>query len=232
MQKPVVSWWKTYVGKSSIFNRLVGQRMAIVTMFPVLPRPPCGRRRQGWDDFFVVDTVVSTKQTASQNVLSIGSADFIQEIRDQAEIALEEADVILLVTDALDGVTQADREVVDILRKRRKANERETPPILLVVNKADSPNARMNSLDFYSLGLGEPYPISAIHGTGTGDLLDAVIEHFPTPNEDEEEDESIKVAIVWEPNAGKSSLLNKITGNNVRLSVISPVLPATRSIPK
>ncbi len=139
-------------------------------------------------DFFVVDTGgIDPSKQHSQNVLSIGSADFIQEIRDQAEIALEEADVILLVTDALDGVTQADREVVDILRKRRKANERETPPILLVVNKADSPNARMNSLDFYSLGLGEPYPISAIHGTGTGDLLDAVIEHFPTPNEDEEE---------------------------------------------
>ena len=112
------------------------------------------------------------------------------------------------------------------MRKRRKTEDRETPPILLVVNKADSPNARLNAMDFYSLGLGEPYPISAIHGTGTGDLLDAVVECFPHRVEDETEDESIKVAIVGKPNAGKSSLLNKITGQ--QRSIVSNIPGTTR----
>lgn len=229
MHKPVVVLvGRPNVGKSTIFNRLVGQRLAIVDDVPGTTRDRLVAEGD-WagHDFFVVDTGgLDPSKQHSQNVLSIGSADFIQEIRDQAEIALEEADVILLVTDALEGVTQADREVVDILRKRRKTDERQTPPVLLVVNKADSPNARMNALDFYSLGLGEPYPISAIHGTGTGDLLDAVIEHFPSANEEEEEDESIKVAIVGKPNAGKSSLLNKMTGQ--QRSIVSNIPGTTR----
>ncbi|MDY0125174.1 MAG: ribosome biogenesis GTPase Der [Anaerolineaceae bacterium] len=229
MQKSVVVLvGRPNVGKSTLFNRLVGQRLAIVDDVPGTTRDRLVAEGD-WagHDFFVVDTGgIDPSKQHSQNPLSIGSADFIQDIREQAEIAMEEANVILLVTDAMDGVTQADREVVDILRKRRKSGEQKMPPILLVVNKADSPNARLNAMDFYSLGLGEPYPISAIHGTGTGDLLDAVVELFPTRVEDEEEDESIKVAIVGKPNAGKSSLLNKITGQP--RSIVSNIPGTTR----
>ena len=229
MQKSVVVLvGRPNVGKSTLFNRLVGQRLAIVDDVPGTTRDRLVAEGD-WagHDFFVVDTGgIDPSKQHSQNPLSIGSADFIQDIREQAEIAMEEANVILLVTDALDGVTQADREVVDILRKRRKSGEQKKPPILLVVNKADSPNARLNAMDFYSLGLGEPYPISAIHGTGTGDLLDAVVELFPTRVEDEEEDDSIKVAIVGKPNAGKSSLLNKITGQP--RSIVSNIPGTTR----
>lgn len=229
MQKSVVVLvGRPNVGKSTLFNRLVGQRLAIVDDVPGTTRDRLVAEGD-WagHDFFVVDTGgIDPSKQHSQNPLSIGSADFIQDIREQAEIAMEEANVILLVTDALDGVTQADREVVDILRKRRKLGEQKMPPILLVVNKADSPNARLNAMDFYSLGLGEPYPISAIHGTGTGDLLDAVVELFPTRVEDEEEDDSIKVAIVGKPNAGKSSLLNKITGQP--RSIVSNIPGTTR----
>ncbi len=229
MQKSVVVLvGRPNVGKSTIFNRLVGQRLAIVDDVPGTTRDRLVAEGD-WagHDFFVVDTGgIDPSKQHSQNPLSIGSADFIQDIRVQAEIALEEADVILLVTDALEGVTQADREVVDILRKRPKAGDRDTPPILLVVNKADSPNARLNAFDFYSLGLGEPYAISAIHGTGTGDLLDAVVALFPTRVEDEEEDDSIKVAIVGKPNAGKSSLLNKLIGQ--QRSIVSNIPGTTR----
>lgn len=229
MQKSVVVLvGRPNVGKSTLFNRIVGQRLAIVDDVPGTTRDRLVAEGD-WagHDFFVVDTGgLDPSKQHSQNPLSIGSADFVQDILVQAEIALEEADVILLVTDALDGVTQADREVVEILRRRRKTDERKTPPILLVVNKADSPNARLNAMDFYSLGLGEPYPISAIHGTGTGDLLDAVVECFPTRVEDKEDDASIKVAIVGKPNAGKSSLLNKLTGQ--QRSIVSNIPGTTR----
>ena len=230
MQKPVIVLvGRPNVGKSTLFNRLVGQRLAIVDDVPGTTRDRL-LAEGDWagHDFFVVDTGgIDPSKKRSQTPLSIGSSDFIQDIRDQATIALEEADVILLVTDAAEGVTQADREVVDILRRRRAgSDQRATPPILLVVNKADSEQTRLNALDFYSLGLGEPYAISAIHGTGTGDLLDAVVEQFPEPVVDDEEDESIKVAIVGKPNAGKSSLLNKITGQT--RSIVSNIPGTTR----
>lgn len=230
MEKPVIVLvGRPNVGKSTLFNRLVGQRLAIVDDVPGTTRDRLVAEGD-WAGkvFFVVDTggLDPSKQRA-QNPLSIGSAEFINDIRDQAEIALEEADVILLVTDAAEGVTQADREVVDILRRRRSTpGSRPMPPVLLVVNKADSPETRLNALDFYSLGLGEPYAISAIHGTGTGDLLDAVVAHFPEPAVEEEEDQSIKVAIVGKPNAGKSSLLNKLTGK--QRSIVSNIPGTTR----
>ena len=230
MEKPVIVLvGRPNVGKSTLFNRLVGQRLAIVDDVPGTTRDRLVAEGD-WagKDFFVVDTggLDPSKQRA-QNPLSIGSAEFINDIRDQAEIALEEADVIILVTDAAEGVTQADREVVDILRRRRSTpGSRPMPPVLLVVNKADSPETRLNALDFYSLGLGEPYAISAIHGTGTGDLLDAVVAHFPEPAAEEEEDQSIKVAIVGKPNAGKSSLLNKLTGK--QRSIVSNIPGTTR----
>ncbi len=230
MKKPVIVLvGRPNVGKSTLFNRLIGQRLAIVDDVPGTTRDRL-LAEGDWagHDFFVVDTGgLDPSKQHSQKPLSIGSADFIQDIRIQVEIALEEADVILLITDALEGLTQGDREVVDILRKRRSIkSSRPMPPVILVVNKADSPAARLNALDFYSLGLGEPFPISAIHGTGTGDLLDAVVERFPDSAQDEVDDDSIKVAIVGKPNAGKSSLLNKLTGQ--QRSIVSNIPGTTR----
>jgi len=230
MKKPVIVLvGRPNVGKSTLFNRLVGERLAIIDDVPGTTRDRLVAEGD-WagHDFFVVDTggIDPTRQR-SQEPLSIGSAAFIADIREQAEIAMEEADVILLLTDAQQGVTEADREIVEILRRRQSIVEgRNHPPIILAVNKADSELYRENALDFYSLGLGEPFPISAIHGTGTGDLLDEVVSNFPKQEEPEEEDTSIKVAIVGKPNAGKSSLLNKLAGEN--RSIVSPIPGTTR----
>lgn len=230
MKKPVVVLvGRPNVGKSTLFNRLVGERLAIIDDVPGTTRDRLVAEGE-WAglEFFVVDTggIDPTRQR-SQEPLSVGSAAFIADIRAQAEIAMEEADVILLLTDAQQGVTEADREIVQLLRRRQSIVEGQNhPPIILAVNKADSDAYRANALDFYSLGLGEPFPISAIHGTGTGDLLDEVVSNFPTQEEPEEEDTSIKVAIVGKPNAGKSSLLNKLAGEN--RSIVSPIPGTTR----
>ena len=230
MKKPVIVLvGRPNVGKSTLFNRLIEERLAIIDDVPGTTRDRLVAEGD-WTGhaFFVVDTggIDPSKQN-SQEPLSIGSADFVNEIRAQAEIAMEDADVILLVVDAIAGVTQADREVVEILRRRQRLVDGiPQPPIILVANKADSEALRLNALDFYSLGVGDPYPISAIHGTGTGDLLDAVIALFPTQVAEEEEKNSVKVAILGKPNAGKSSLLNKLVGQE--RSIVSPLPGTTR----
>ena len=130
------------------------------------------------------------------------------------------------LTDAASGVTPADKEVAQILRRNQKnVDGKPFPPVLLVVNKADNATFRMGAADFYELGLGEPYPISAVHGTGTGDLLDVLVEAFP-PEETEEEDDSVKIALVGKPNVGKSSLLNRIVGEE--RAIVSPIAGTTR----
>ena len=230
MDKPVIVLvGRPNVGKSTLFNRLAGERLAIIDDVPGTTRDRLVAEGD-WagHDFFVVDTggIDPTRQH-KQEVLSIGSAEFITDIREQAEIAMEEADVILLIVDSLQGLTEADREVVQILRKRQQVIDGvPTPPVLLVANKADNEAARLNAVDFYTLGLGEPFPISAIHGTGTGELLDAVVALFPAPVDDEAEDTSVKIAIVGKPNAGKSSLLNKLSGKN--RSIVSAIPGTTR----
>jgi GTP-binding protein len=158
--------------------------------------------------------------------LSIGSADFIKQIRVQAELAIQESDVILFITDATTGVTPADREVAEILRRSQKSKDGQPwPPVILVVNKADSPQLRASVTEFYELGMGEPYAISALHGTGTGDLLDDLVNLFPEP-EQEVEDDSVKIALVGKPNAGKSSLLNKLLG--AERAIVSEIPGTTR----
>jgi GTP-binding protein len=177
--------------------------------------------------FHVVDTGGIDPTHGGKTPLSVGSADFINEIRQQAKVAIDEADAVLFVNDGETGVTSPDLEVADILRRSQKKLEdgRFWPPIFVVVNKAESRGRRDEASQFYELGLGEPYAVSAVHGTGTGDLLDALVEAFP-PQLEEEEDDSIKIAIVGKPNAGKSSLLNKLVGEE--RAIVSPIPGTTR----
>jgi GTP-binding protein len=178
--------------------------------------------------FYVMDTGgIDPTKNRNQAPLSIGSKDFINEIKDQAQLAIEESELILFLVDGQVGVTPADHEIADILRrKQRKVDGRLTPPILLVVNKAESAKIRQVVAEFYELGMGDPYAVSALHGTGTGDLLDAVIDNLPNLDGDEDEDDSVKIAIVGKPNAGKSSLLNKIVGTE--RAIVSNIPGTTR----
>lgn len=232
MAKPVVALvGRPNVGKSTLFNRLAEERLAVVDEVPGTTRDRLVAEAE-WTGviFDIVDTggIDPTQVSAGrgQKPLSVGSADFIQEIRSQAELAIQEADAVLFVTDAESGVTPADREVARILRRaQRELDGQPWPPVLLVVNKADSERRRLAAVEFYELGLGDPYPISAQHGTGTGDLLDALVATFRTSGE-ETEDESAKIAIVGKPNVGKSSLLNRLLGEE--RAIVSPIPGTTR----
>jgi GTP-binding protein len=202
--------------------------MAIVDETPGTTRDRLfGEAEWNGRPFHVVDTGGIDPTHGGKTPLSVGSADFIKEIRQQAKVAIEEADAVLFVNDGETGVTAPDLEVADILRRSQKKRDdgRFWPPIFVVVNKAESKGRRDEAAQFYELGLGDPYAVSAVHGTGTGDLLDALVESFP-PQEEEEEDESIKIAIVGKPNAGKSSLLNKLVGEE--RAIVSPIPGTTR----
>lgn len=231
MYKPVVALvGRPNVGKSTLFNRLAGERLAVVDEVPGTTRDRLMAEAE-WNGktFIVVDTGgIDPSQTGpgrGQQPLSVGSADFIQQIRYQAEIAIREADVVLFLTEAENGLTPADQEVAQILRRNQVDEKGKLkPPVLLVVNKSDSGQRRMAAMEFYELGLGDPYPISAQHGTGTGDLLDALVDSFPEG--EEVEDDSIKIAIVGKPNVGKSSLLNCLLGEE--RAIVSPIAGTTR----
>ncbi len=228
MAKPLVALvGRPNVGKSTLFNRLVGERLAIVDDVAGTTRDRLYAETT-WNGraFGIVDTGGIDPAHGGKGVLSVGSADFVSEIKDQALAAIQDADVILFVTDGQTGVTEPDREVADLLRRNqtRGANGTMRPPIFVVVNKAESAERRAGAAEFYELGLGEPYPISAVHGTDVGDLLDALVSSFPEA--EEEEDTSIKIAIVGKPNSGKSSLLNKLVGEE--RAIVSPIAGTTR----
>ena len=186
------------VGKSTLFNKLVGQRLSIVEDTPGVTRDRiyakaewCGR------EFMVVDTGGIEPKTDDS---------LLQQMRRQAELAIERADVIILVTDVRAGVTANDTDVAAMLQKSGK-------PIVLCVNKCDSiGEPPMAFYEFYNLGLGEPYAVSSLHGSGTGDLLDAVCAEFPEDADTEEESDRIAVAVIGKPNVGKSSLINYLAG--------------------
>jgi len=227
--KPIVALvGRPNVGKSTLFNRFVGERMAIVDDTPGTTRDRLfGESDWNGRVFTVVDTGGIDPTHGGKTPLSVGSADFIKDIRTQAQAAIQEADAILFINDGQAGITAPDREVADILRRSQRKLDDGTfwPPIFLVVNKCESQERRDQAAEFYEFGLGEPFAISAIHGTSTGDLLDALVESFPEQMEDEE-DENIKIAIVGKPNAGKSSLLNKLAG--VERVIVSPIAGTTR----
>ena len=186
------------VGKSMLFNRLAGQRLSIVEDTPGVTRDRLYASSE-WNGrkFDIVDTGGIEPTTDNEILLFM---------REQANIAINAADVIVLVTEIGTGVTAADREVARMLQRARK-------PVVLVVNKMDNPSSEDPTLYvFYSLGLGDPIPVSAVHGHGTGDMLDACLEYFPPEDEGEEDDDRIRVAIIGKPNVGKSSLTNLIAG--------------------
>jgi GTP-binding protein len=238
MTKPFVALvGRPNVGKSTLFNRLAGERLAVVDEVPGTTRDRLHADAE-WNGrvFTVIDTggieVIPDRARKTDRVLDEhatpeqANKEFIPLIRAQAEVAIEESDAVIFVVDSESGLTSADREVAEILRRYQTERGGEPwPPIFIAANKADNAERRQNAVEFYELGVGEVYPISALHGQGTGDLLDAVVASF-APIAQEEEDESIKIAIVGRPNVGKSSLLNAILGQE--RAIVSPVPGTTR----
>ena len=184
-------------GKSTVFNRSAGERISIVEDTPGVTRDRIYARSEWMGQAFnLIDT----------GGIDIGDEPFVTQITEQAEIAIDEADVIVFVTSVKEGVTDADEKVARILYKTDK-------PVILAVNKVDNPEVRSEIYDFYSLGFGDPVPISGTHGIGTGDLLDLIVKNFPE-DATEEIDDSIKFSFIGRPNVGKSSLVNAILGEN------------------
>ncbi|CAA9341194.1 MAG: GTP-binding protein EngA [uncultured Chloroflexia bacterium] len=205
MPQPIVAIvGRPNVGKSTLFNKLVGERKAIVENLPGTTRDRIyGTSIWGGHALTVIDTAGILP--GEENDVSASMAQIVRGTRAQAQLAIDEADVIVFVVDVKDGITAADEEVAELLRRTDK-------PVILGANKADSMQRVQDAVEFYNLGLGEPIPLSAYHGTGTGDLLDAVVTNLPAPVEPEEDDYTVKIAIVGRPNVGKSSLLNKLLG--------------------
>lgn len=197
------------VGKSTLFNRIAGEQISIVEDTPGVTRDRIYAHAE-WlgKHFSMIDT----------GGIEISDQPLLTQIRQQAEIAIDEADVIIFVADVENGVTDADEQVARILYRSNK-------PVVLAVNKVDNPERRSDIYDYYSLGLGEPYAVSSVHGIGMGDLLDAVIKEFPD-NAANDEDDSIHFSFIGRPNVGKSSLVNAILGEN--RVIVSNVAGTTR----
>ncbi len=213
MTKPIVAVvGRPNVGKSTLFNKLVGRRVSIVEDTPGVTRDrifsDCEWRSR---QFLLIDT--GGIEPASDDII-------LSQMRNQAQLAIDAADVIIMVVDMRAGVVATDREVAAMLQKSGS-------PIVLCVNKCDTVGVMPPEFyEFYNLGLGEPYPVSAVHGHGTGDLLDAVFEYFPEESAEEDDDEYIKVAIIGKPNAGKSSLVNRVAGET--RVIVSDIAGTTR----
>jgi GTP-binding protein len=211
MAKPVIAIvGRPNVGKSTIFNRIVGERISIVEDVPGVTRDRIYSSGDWLNyDFNIIDT----------GGIDLGDEPFLEQIRQQAEVAIDEADVIIFLTNGREGVTAADEEVAKILYKSKK-------PVVLAVNKIDNPEMRGQIYDFYSLGFGEPIPISGSHGLGLGDLLDEAAKHFPKDNKQEYDEDMIKFSLIGRPNVGKSSLVNAILGEE--RVIVSNIAGTTR----
>lgn len=200
------------VGKSTLFNKLIGSRLSIVDDTPGVTRDRIYGDCEWLNNKFLLVDTGGIEPNTNDIILS--------QMRSQAEIAIETADVIILVTNLRDGVVASDHEVASMLQKSGK-------PIILCVNKCDSIGAPDPEFyEFYNLGIGDPIAVSATHGHGTGDLLDEVIKFLPEQTEEEDDDEIINVAIIGKPNVGKSSLVNKISG--VNRAIVSDIAGTTR----
>ncbi|MBJ7618334.1 ribosome biogenesis GTPase Der [Weissella confusa] len=197
------------VGKSTIFNRIAGDRISIVEDTPGVTRDRIYTRAE-WltREFRLIDT----------GGIDMADEPFMTQIVQQAEIAIDEADVIIFMVSAQEGLTEADERVAKILYRSKK-------PVVLAVNKVDNIEMRSEIYEFYALGFGDPFPISGAHGTGLGDLLDEVVSHFPTTDQ-EEEDDSIRFSFIGRPNVGKSSLVNAILGEE--RVIVSDISGTTR----
>jgi GTP-binding protein len=218
------------VGKSTLFNRLVGERRAVTDEIPGTTRDRLlGEFEWRGLVFNVVDTggieVYQPKGTRDESPLAEGSAEFVPQIKAQALMAVQDADIVIMLVDAMHGITAADEEVAEILRRTKK-------PVIIAANKTDHMSKVNEAVEFYGLGVGEVFPISSIHGDGVGDLLDAVVEAVNDLEEverldaDAEQDDHMKIAIVGRPNVGKSSLLNRLIGED--RVIVSPVAGTTR----
>jgi GTPase len=213
------------VGKSTFFNRMIGERVAIVEDMPGTTRDRIyGDADWNGREFTLIDTgglELGSGIPAGQIGLDGQPGDLMKHVKSQAQLAIDEADVIVFMVDACSGITGTDEEVAELLRRADK-------PVILAVNKADNATRRMDAVEFYALGLGEPIVISSIQGTGTGDLLDYIVDRLPPVGEmEEQEDEGIpRIAIVGRPNVGKSSLLNAILGTP--RAIVSDVPGTTR----
>jgi GTPase len=229
MSKPLVALvGRPNVGKSTLFNRLVEERKAVTSDIPGTTRDRL-LADATWRGmiFTVVDTggieVYQPRETRQTTLEA--SVDFVAEIRSQSLLAIEEADVIVLVVDSVHGITGADEEIAEILRRTNK-------PIIIAANKADNTERIENAVEFYALGLGQSVQaVSALHGLGIGDLLDEVVDSFskmapPEPLGEAAEDTSLKIAIVGRPNVGKSTLLNRLLGQE--RAIVSPIAGTTR----
>ncbi len=211
MTKPVIAIvGRPNVGKSTIFNRIVGERVSIVEDIPGVTRDRIYSSAD-WlaHEFNIIDT----------GGIEIGDEPFLEQIRQQAEIAIDEADVIIFMTNGREGVTAADEQVAKILYKTKK-------PVVLAVNKIDNPDMREMIYDFYSLGFGDPFPISGSHGIGLGDLLDECAKHFPKEDEVQYDEDVIKFSLIGRPNVGKSSLVNAFLGQD--RVIVSDIAGTTR----
>jgi GTPase len=220
--KPLVALvGRPNVGKSTLFNRIVGRRMAVVSEVPGTTRDRIYADSE-WAgvDFTVVDTGgLEVTEGRNTEPLSQDSGRFLPLIRQQAAVAIQDADIIVQVVDGQTGITAADREVAAILRQTEK-------PVIIAANKLESTKLWDSAYEFYELGLGEVFPVSALHGSGTGDLLDSIVAAFSDSNFEEEEDDSLKIAIIGRPNNGKSTLLNKLLGEE--RAIVSPIAGTTR----